>query len=356
MWPTTGESMSLASGQVLRLPFDQYQRYRLVSETVLRFKQARGIGRPVRLLDVGGYPGVIRDFLSEDITVLDMQPMSEPWHIVGNGTALPFADGTFDVVVTLDALEHVPDVDRDRFVTELYRVSTDLIVVCAPFHHPLTVQAERILFEYIKIALGAEHQQLREHLINGLPSLQTTVDLLERLGTEVRVIPSGQIYNWVKMMLVKHFLLSTPSAAELGVLVDEFYNEQFYESDQRPPSYRKVLIALKGRDDLSCRYLLDELANRAIQPAGEQRDDNEAAAEVTFISSLLTLSSLSAHIGALTSELAGAKEHIGTLTSELAGAKEHIGALTSELTAVTSELSDVKRGRALRLLNWIQRA
>src|SRR6185436_11019345 len=47
---------------VLALPFDQYQRYRLVADLL---KSVRGKGPPLTVLDVGGRTAVLRDFLPD---------------------------------------------------------------------------------------------------------------------------------------------------------------------------------------------------------------------------------------------------------------------------------------------------
>lgn len=47
----------------LRLPFDQYQRYRIVVDAVEVLRREAG---PLRILDVGGGEGAILRFLSGD--------------------------------------------------------------------------------------------------------------------------------------------------------------------------------------------------------------------------------------------------------------------------------------------------
>lgn len=52
---------------------------------------------------------------------------------VRNGPGrLPFADASFDTVISLDVLEHVPPGDRTAFVAELARVSANRVVVACP--------------------------------------------------------------------------------------------------------------------------------------------------------------------------------------------------------------------------------
>ncbi|HKX46862.1 MAG TPA: class I SAM-dependent methyltransferase, partial [Planctomycetota bacterium] len=99
----------------LRLPFDQYQRYRLVSDVVERLRGGRA---RLRVLDVGGRTGLLRGFLPEDEVVLvDLEPSDvRPGLVLGTGSRLPFRSGAFDVVCAFDTLEHVPPEQRAAFV------------------------------------------------------------------------------------------------------------------------------------------------------------------------------------------------------------------------------------------------
>jgi hypothetical protein len=88
-----------------------------------------------RILDVGGYPGFWNDapFL-EDITILNVDRIEGAYparfHIVsGDGAALQFADGEFDLAHSNSVIEHVGDFARQQaFASELRRVGRKLWV------------------------------------------------------------------------------------------------------------------------------------------------------------------------------------------------------------------------------------
>lgn len=88
-----------------------------------------------RVLDVGCGPGALAVPLfhaGREVVALDLSPgmvasakarigdSSRAGFVVANATALPFATGSFDVVVTTGALEYVPDLQRA--VDEIARV------------------------------------------------------------------------------------------------------------------------------------------------------------------------------------------------------------------------------------------
>jgi SAM-dependent methyltransferase len=86
---------------------------------------------PARLLEVGGGPGElaewIRDDLGAEVSFLDLSPrmveLARGRDLdarVGDVQELPFADASFDVVVAAWMLYHVPDLDRG--LAEIARV------------------------------------------------------------------------------------------------------------------------------------------------------------------------------------------------------------------------------------------
>jgi ubiquinone/menaquinone biosynthesis C-methylase UbiE len=66
--------------------------------------------------------------------------------IYGQGQALPFKNGTFDLVFSAECIEHIPENEVDQFLSELYRVgSNEYYLTIAerddpPYHTHLTVK------------------------------------------------------------------------------------------------------------------------------------------------------------------------------------------------------------------------
>jgi SAM-dependent methyltransferase len=87
-------------------------RRRLVTDLLTR-TQARG-----RILDLGCGTGGVLAHLGEFGTALGLDPAPEAAHycrrrdlpmVIGSGMDLPFAPASFDAVLALDVIEHVPD-------------------------------------------------------------------------------------------------------------------------------------------------------------------------------------------------------------------------------------------------------
>ncbi|MDE0916614.1 MAG: class I SAM-dependent methyltransferase, partial [Planctomycetota bacterium] len=119
------------TADLLELPFDQYQRYRLVADIL---NEVRPKGRTLSILDVGGRTALLRQFLpSDDVTAVDLEMSDEPGLVLGDGSRLPFQDGSFDVVAGFDTLEHVPPARRTAFVDECARVASRWVVLIGPY-------------------------------------------------------------------------------------------------------------------------------------------------------------------------------------------------------------------------------
>ncbi len=256
--------------QLLRLPFDQYGRYRMVREAVDAARQALGRER-LSILDVGGYyqeaDGTPRlpsqQFLGDqDLTVLDLPPCDLPGYVQGDGTAMTFPDGSFDLVISCDTLEHIPPDLRDAFVRELVRVARYGVLLICPFQEYRVELAEQVLYAYIQTELHARHEQLREHREYGLPQPPLVRQAFEQAGCAWRDYPSGDLNAWLPMMLAKHYLLRfAGSQPELHYGLDELYNRGYALAERREPCYRRLLVAAKHDEN---GWLAE--VDRALEP------------------------------------------------------------------------------------------
>lgn len=230
--------------------FDRYDRYGAIARCL---RATLGEGRH-RVLDVGDAAGYLRLFAGEirlvgvDLTIQDRR-LPGAVALAGDGTRLPFSDGTFDAVVSSDVLEHVPSERRGAFVDELSRVSRDLVIVAAPFDTDGTAGVEEIVRRFALLATGAVQEQLEEHRDRGLPDLDETAAHLTRHG-QVVTVGNGNLWDWLEMMLVKHQLLARPALLPLHDGIDALYNLSLAGRASEPPHYRHLLAARRRGDVL----------------------------------------------------------------------------------------------------------
>ena len=216
-------------------------------------------GRRLRILDVGGHPGLIADFLPEDDTfILDMLPFEGLNCVRGDGARLPFKNDSFDLVVSIDTLEHIPSDWRLGFLEEQLRASRDYVLLAAPFEDENISLAEQIVNEFFIKKIGHSNDSLEEHFANGLPRLSETLSFFDDSGVQHLEIPNGYLYSWLVMMMALPAAQALPNSEELVAMINRFYNQNLYVSDNRPPCYRTVILASKqhslDRDFIISRY------------------------------------------------------------------------------------------------------
>jgi hypothetical protein len=125
------------------------------------------------ILDVGGRPGLLEKFIAHPVTVSNLSEGD----IISNGLFLPFADSSFEIVTSLDVLEHVPSVNRARFIAELFRVAKSQVIFCAPLGTSAHIQQEKDIAVILR-SKGMTNLMLEEHVMYGIPSLQEVLACL----------------------------------------------------------------------------------------------------------------------------------------------------------------------------------
>lgn len=268
-------STSQPESDPLALPFDQYQRYRLVADLLTRL---RGGGPALEVLDVGGRTAVLRDFLpSERIRLVDMEASQSAGLVLGDGSALPFADKSFDVVAAFDTLEHVPPPRRDAFVAECARVARRWVVLCGPYQHERVEQAEELLQRFLKEKLGERHRFLDEHRHNGLPERGRVEAQFTSLGARVASIGHANLDRWLVLQCLSMYMDYDAVLRPLAREFQRFYNRSLYESDHAEPVYRHAVIAAF---DGAALPTAEELLGPPRAPAGTLAPFLELAGEL----------------------------------------------------------------------------
>jgi SAM-dependent methyltransferase len=95
------------------------------------------------ILDVGCGDGAITNRLADrwDVTGLDLSPTAlehlRTTAVQGSATALPFADRTFDLVLSSEMLEHTSDDDYRAALAEMSRVTRHHLLLSVPYREDL---------------------------------------------------------------------------------------------------------------------------------------------------------------------------------------------------------------------------
>ncbi len=230
------------------LPFDIYQRYRVIADLaeacLIRFGAEED-----GLLDVGGYPGHLAAFLPDrQVTFCDLieGEINHSPYVRGSAAALPFPDNSFPVVSCCDVLEHVPAENRRLVLDELLRVASLAVVLAGPFDDPGVAEAEKIVADYYSSLWHEEHPWLAEHLALGLPAAEEVTSWAAERDLPAVSLPNGYLHHWSFMMFANHLTLSLPGFPEMYRHFNKFYNLHFFPESNREPSYRRVIYIQKA--------------------------------------------------------------------------------------------------------------
>lgn len=149
------------------LPFDVFIRHKFSS---------RFIKENATVLDVGGSLSKIGKFVKAgELKTVDIQKGAD---IVYQGRRLPLKDQSFDFVVSLDTLEHVEKKGRQDFIKELLRVARKRVIIAAPLGTKKHQEYEQNLLAKLKAEKKSVPRYLKEHLEDGLPTMEEIKDLV----------------------------------------------------------------------------------------------------------------------------------------------------------------------------------
>ncbi len=120
----------------------------------------------------------------------------------GDSLAMPFSDNSFDLVFSLDMLEHIPEDKRIDSIREIVRVTNKYAIVGFPYGKLWSI-ADRLFYEFEMIKEWKVEWWLIEHIENGLPD-----DLfLNNLKKEFKEYEINEINNWNVFFVIFMVLL-----------------------------------------------------------------------------------------------------------------------------------------------------
>lgn len=186
------------------IELDRFMRISTTAEHVNNLHLKKG----TIILDVGGFDGALALFLpSLRVWVIDPQTTG------GDGLNMPFPDKHFDVVVSIDALEHLPRKDRSKFLQELVRVTRSNIFINFPEARSTVVQ---------KTVLSLlDNRFIQEHVDYQLPTSKETINFLKEIcpNVEINITSYVNIYSWLAWFVLFH------TDKERGLNLSKFLKE-----------------------------------------------------------------------------------------------------------------------------------
>ncbi|MFX0009585.1 MAG: sulfatase [Candidatus Hermodarchaeota archaeon] len=232
---------------VFNLPFDQYQRYKIVADIIDKFRIDKKV---FKILEVGAsFEGNLKLFLpNDDIYFLDKEYPPEYEQrdnfIISDIIKLD-VDSTYDLVVSIDTYEHIFPISRQLFIKNLLRLSKIATIIAAPFNTSGVKKYEVLANALYRLSHGKDHNWLHEHINNGLPSLTFTTELIKKFGFDYSVLPNGYLPRWFEMISICFLTEGISEFSSIREVLFEFYNKNFYQIDNIAPAYRQVIVINK---------------------------------------------------------------------------------------------------------------
>lgn len=217
----------------LLIPFDAYERNK---------KIATLLDKGDKVLDVGGGITGIKLFSDNRVTIVDL----EVGDIKMDARKLKLKDNSFDVVVSVDVIEHLPREDRKNFVKNLVRIAKRLVVISAPYGGKLHLAAEKRLLSRLK-KIGRKDFFLKQHVKYILPKPE---DIINKTARRAKVLYSGDFRVNNFLFWLSHYetgkslfdrpLLVYKSAVNL--VLNLFFYPFWFSDDPRPYTNRFYII------------------------------------------------------------------------------------------------------------------
>jgi GT2 family glycosyltransferase len=271
-----------------KLPFDLYTRNFIIKQIIEQIRNSKKL----KILDVGGRNGFLTQFFqNDDYFILDTRPVDldlKDSYINGTAKFIPFIDDSFDIVISSDLYEHIPQNDREIVFDEMFRVSKKFIILGAPFHSPGIEKSEIIINDYYFKLNGEDHPWLKEHIKNGLPQSEEFESILLEKKVSYKKFGSNHLSIWFQIIMLIMYASHHEVPSDSLQKVYEFYNENFSElGDSLEPTYRKIYIIQKfgiivnikilpyrKKIDPQKLQILQELIFDAIRSSAEKKDNH----------------------------------------------------------------------------------
>jgi GT2 family glycosyltransferase/glycosyltransferase involved in cell wall biosynthesis/SAM-dependent methyltransferase len=234
---------------VSQLDYDLLQRYSAAAEILDRML-ATSVGE-VRILEVGpNYLNPLPLFLDParlQLSRCDVLPIFDDPHFiqVDPDQPLPFANDTFDAVIALEVLEHMPADRRKSFVADCLRVARHGAVFSCPNGVPEVMEAEAIAFDSYAARHGSDHPYLEEHRRFGLPRPEDVLSMLAELDIAHAVLDNAPLETWLPLLLLAENLHERNAPPELQRRLNGLIEQT---RARRAIPYRKIYVCAKSFD------------------------------------------------------------------------------------------------------------
>lgn len=230
--------------------------YRWHPKIALRYlpvvEEIKKLGSGAQILEIGSAGLGIAPYLRQQVIGLDIE-FSPPFHpllvpVSGTGTTIPFAPNSFDAVISIDMLEHIPKIDREKVIAQMLRIGRKLICIGVPCGEAAQTQDEQLKMDYKK-RHGRDFLFLTEQIEYGVPEKSEIIKLIQekaqQLGKHISIRTQGNINLKLRKRLMQGWISTNP-------LTDIFFRKilllfiPIMKQMNHEPTYRQLFFVTIG--------------------------------------------------------------------------------------------------------------
>lgn len=131
--------------------------------------------------------------------------------VQGLAGQLPFNDGSFELVVSLDLIEHVPREGRAEVIADMFRLSSSLLIIGCPVGKAAE-SCDREFAAWLRRAGKQVPSWVSEHFERGVPTEQEMLSAIKSVPSvgRVEVFPNENVAVHMAAIVADH----TPEVLE----------------------------------------------------------------------------------------------------------------------------------------------
>jgi hypothetical protein len=207
------------------------------------------VGSERSLLEVGsGHVGIScivqHTFVGVDVA-FETTPVRSMVPFAYDGRRLPFRDGSFHTVVSMDTLEHLPAPQREAFLAELVRVSASRVIMGSPTQSGVAAaHADDPVVQLVHKLGMPEPEWMHEHDEFGLPQPSDVEAAIARVTGDAWTCRSIPTTNDLVNLLAVLTDLSPGTQATTSAFLERYPAEveAWFRASTFGPCNRKVFL------------------------------------------------------------------------------------------------------------------